>query len=139
MRILLAAGITLFSFCTLFAQEIKMVCIKNACVQAEVVSSEADRERGLMFKQALPENQGMLFIFDRPQNPRFWMKNVNFPLDIIWIDQAKNVVDLKLNAQPCKSEPCETFLPRASSLYVLEVNAGFVRQYGIAVGDRVNF
>ncbi len=139
MRTALVAGIVMLMAAPLFAQEFKMVCIKNACVQAEVVYSEVDRERGLMFRQILPQNQGMLFVFDRPESARFWMKNVSIPLDIIWIDQAKNVVDLKLDARPCRGEPCETFLPRVPSLYVLEVNSGFVRQYGISIGDKVKF
>ena len=139
MRAVLTAALVMFLASCGFAAEIKMVCIKNACVEAEVAAIEPERERGLMFRPKLLANQGMLFIFDRPGLQRFWMKNTNFPLDIIWMDQSKTVVDFKLDAQPCPAEPCESFGPRADALYALEVNAGFVRRYGISVGDKVSF
>lgn len=116
----------------------KMVCLKNTCVQVEIAQTAAARETGLMFRPKLEDNRGMLFIFDAPGRYGFWMKNCRFPLDIIWIDEDRTVVDIKADLQPCQ-EPCQTFSPAAAARYVLEVNAGSAAKWGIKIGDKVNF
>lgn len=117
---------------------IQQVCVKDSCVQVEIADTDAKREAGLMYRESLPENKGMLFIFDYEAPHGFWMKNTYFPLDIIWIDKDKRIVDIKANASLCK-EICENFFPRDKALYVLEVNAGFAERHKIKIGDKVSF
>ena len=117
----------------------KKVCVKKCCIQAEVVENDADRQLGLMFRDSLAENQGMLFIFDKVDRYGFWMKNMRFPLDIIWIDAEKRIVDIKKDMPACREENCETLMPAAEAKYVLEVQSGFTDRRGIKIGDRIEF
>lgn len=119
-----------------FGQEVKEVCFKDACVHAEIADTPAQRQKGLMYKKALLESQGMLFIFKEEARHGFWMKNVNFPLDIIWMDGDRKVVDIKPDLQPCQeTEICSSFFPADKALYVLEVNSGFSDKHKIKIGD----
>ncbi len=116
------------------------VCLKDGfCFQVEVVQTPTDRARGLMFRESLGREQGMLFIFSEEREHSFWMKNTLIPLDIIWINSAKEVVFIAEGAQPCLDENCETIVPNAKARYVLEVNAGAAAERGIRIGDRVDF
>lgn len=133
-----------------FGQEVREVCIKEACVQVEIVDTDVKRQQGLMFRESLAESEGMLFIFEKEARHSFWMKNTKFPLDIIWIDKDKCIVDIKTGVPPCKEiyesfdggnreKSCESFSPREKALYVLEVNAGFAEKNKIWAGDKVSF
>jgi uncharacterized membrane protein (UPF0127 family) len=112
------------------------VIIAGVRLSVEVADTPAERGRGLSGREMLPENSGMLFVFDTPGRYGFWMYGMKFPLDIIWIDERLRVVYFVENAQPCVNI-CETYEPPADALYVLEVNAGFVKKYGLKVGDVV--
>lgn len=127
-------------FCSLCCAQppIKEVCFQNICVQAEIVDTESKRQLGLMFRKSLPENEGMLFIFEQEERYNFWMKNMQVSLDIIWIDKDKRVVDIRINVPPCK-DSCEGLTPRGKAQYVLEVNAGFTERNRIKIGDEVSF
>ena len=114
------------------------VCVENSCFNVEIAKTEIERERGLMFRQNLAENSGMLFIFEKPGVYPFWMKNTLIPLDMIWISEDKKVVFIKKNVQPCaKGTICENIDPRAQASYVLEINAGEADKLGISKGDKV--
>lgn len=116
------------------------VCIKNICVEAEIVHSEAEKSRGLMYRESLAWESGMLFIFDREARHNFWMKNMRIPLDIIWIDSGKNIIDITQNVLPCKDQQdCESIIPASEVKYVLEVNAGFSDKNKVRIGDKVEF
>ena len=120
------------------SQEVlKTVCVKDVCVQVEVVDSDAARQQGLMFRENLPGGQGMLFVFEDEGRYGFWMKNMKFPIDIIWVDKEETIVDTKPDLSPCP-ESCEIFSPRDKALYALEVHAGFARRNKIEIGDKVN-
>jgi uncharacterized membrane protein (UPF0127 family) len=112
------------------------VIIAGVRLSVEVADTPAERGRGLSGREMLPENSGMLFVFDTPGRYGFWMYGMKFPLDIIWIDERLRVVYFVENAQPCVNI-CETYEPPADALYVLEVNAGFVKKYGMKIGDVV--
>jgi uncharacterized membrane protein (UPF0127 family) len=75
-----------------------------------------------MNRTSLSSQSGMLFIFDHEAIYPFWMKNTLIPLDMIWLDKNKNVVDV-ITAQPCSEDPCQIYTPKKESLYVLELNA----------------
>ena len=115
------------------------VCFEGRCVQVEVVQKLEERERGLQNRESLDENAGMLFVFTKSAKHSFWMKNTLIPLDMIWIDHYQKIVYIKENAAPCKIHPCEIYSPDKDALYVLEVNAGYVKEKGLKVGDRAEF
>jgi len=107
------------------------ICLKGNCFNVTIADTSEKRERGLMFVDKMLENEGMLFIFEQKGIYPFWMKNTLIPLDIIWLDENQNVVFVKENAQPCKAESCESFVPNATAKYVLEINAGLTNKLNI--------
>jgi uncharacterized protein len=113
------------------------VCVKDACVAAEIADSDAARMKGLMFRESLADTEGMLFVFPSPARYSFWMMNMRIPLDIIWIDASRRIVDIKAGAPPCTANSCESMMPRSDALYVLEVPEGFARRHQADIGDTV--
>lgn len=107
-----------------------------ATVSVEIVNTPALRERGLMYRNELGANAGMLFLFPQDEDLQFWMKNTPLPLDMVFIDAAGTVVGMVTNARPFSTQARGIGKP---SRYVLEVHAGFCAQHGIAAGDRVDF
>jgi uncharacterized membrane protein (UPF0127 family) len=105
-------------------------------VRVEVVRTESERRRGLMFRQSLPEDAGMLFLFDRPEHLSFWMRNTYIPLDMIFIEPSMRVLGIVENTEPMTDT--SRAVPGISQ-YVLEVNAGFSRRYGLTPGTAVRF
>ena len=85
----------------------------------------------------LKENEGMLFVFNHADKYSFWMKDMNFPIDIVWIGEDMHVVYIKKNALPT-SYP-ETFTPNQDAKYVLEVISSFSEKNNLKVGDKVEF
>ncbi len=98
-----------------------------------IADTPAARERGLGGRERLEENEGMLFVFQSPEPYGFWMKDMNFPIDIIWFDSNKRIVEVKERADPL-SYP-EIFTPNASAKFVLEVPAGYFSEHHLRVGD----
>jgi YVTN family beta-propeller protein len=113
----------------------------NSSVIARVfVEVQDDREefpRGLMFRNHLPWNAGMLFAFNEEEPQTFWMKNTLIPLDMIFVDSSSKIIDIKENVPPCEQEECPNYTSIEPAQYVLEVNAGFVQEKGIKIGDRL--
>lgn len=103
----------------------------------EVPDDREEFARGLMFRKHLPWNAGMLFAFDDEGTRRFWMKNTLIPLDMVFFDSSSKIIDIKENVPPCKQEECPTYPSKEPAQYVLEVNAGFVQEKGIKLGDRL--
>lgn len=135
---ILISAIVSFYYKSGYCEEVtKAVCFKNACVNSEIADSEDKRKKGLMFRKSLDENSGMLFIFSEEERYGFWMKNMNFPLDIIWISRDKKIIDITKDIPPCVSS-CETIFAREQAKYVLEVKSGFADKYQIKIGDAVN-
>jgi uncharacterized protein len=107
-------------------------------IEAEMAYTDANRARGLMFREHLPEDAGMLFLFPSLDIHGFWMKNTLIPLDILWLNERKEVVYM-VTIDPCKKDPCESVVPLQKAQYVLEVNAGFAKKYKIEIGSRMEF
>ena len=108
-------------------------------INAEIADTPEKIKNGLMYRESLGENEGMLFIFDREKETSFWMKNTLIPLDIIFLNKDKEIVNIFENAMPCKTEECELYPSVHPAKYVIEVNAGFVEKNRIEVGERVEF
>ena len=123
---------------TTAASELRTVTIdasrgKEVEVRVEVADTEPERQLGLMGRTALPEDRGMLFVFDREQQLSFWMRNTLIPLSIAYIDAEERIIDIQ-DMQPLD----ETSHPSAEpAMYALEVNQGFFDERGVGVGDEV--
>ena len=109
----------------------------SSSIDAFVADNEATRERGLGGVVSLNDNEGMLFIFDQPNIPNFWMKDMNIPLDMVWIDENKTVVGVADNIST--STYPETFSPTRPILYVLEINSGAAKKLNIISGTKLRF
>jgi len=115
----------------------KKVCFNDNCFYVELAETSGEKSQGLMYRENLAENRGMLFIFDQEGPYSFWMKNTLIPLDIIWLDENKEVVFIVKNAQPCKQEICPSIKPDNEAKYVLEINAGLSDKLNLKIGDKV--
>ena len=108
-------------------------------VRAEPAITAPERERGLMFRQTLGRDQGMLFFMGEEAIHPFWMKNVNFAIDILWLDSQRRIVHMARNVPPCRTDPCPTYPPLMPSLYVLEIAAGRADELGLRLNDPLEF
>ena len=113
------------------------ICLKDACFSVDVMRTDAERTQGLMFRKGLDQGQGMFFVFDAEDIYPFWMKNMLFAIDIVWLDKEKRVVYAAANVPPCVTDPCPVYKPSAPAMYVLEIPAGDVARYSIKPGDRL--
>jgi uncharacterized membrane protein (UPF0127 family) len=112
------------------------VRFKNAVIPVELAQTNQQRSHGLSFRDSLRPGEGMLFVFPYPDRHTFWMKDMRFPLDIIWIAH-NSIVDIKTNLPPGAGDMPPTYAPTDISEYVLEINAGEAGRYQIKVGDKV--
>lgn len=114
------------------------VVINNSVVNIEVVDTPQSRQQGLSGKTKLGADDGMLFVFEDKQPRSFWMKNMNFPIDIIWIDDNK-ITKIDRNLEPEGEIPTNHYNSDAPVNYVLEVNANFSKINNINIGDTVTY
>jgi len=116
------------------------VTLNGLVLVADIAATDEQRTKGLSVKDRLDENEAMLFVFDYEAQHTFWMKNMKFPIDIIWIDSDKTVVYIERNVEPCSSDIfCPVFRPDHDSLYVLETIGGFTERHDIVKGTIVEF
>ena len=133
------------------------VCFNNYCFNVELAITLEEQKHGLMGREYLPINEGMLFIYGQKTVHTFWMKNMLIPLDIIWINENEEVIHIKKNVQPCpkapetpqetsqktsqetsQKAPCPSFTPdNLPSKFTHELNAGTVDKIGLKVGDKL--
>lgn len=109
--------------------------IKEATVYASVADTLPERMQGLSDTPFLPDNVVKLFAFGSPGEHSIWMKDMNYPLDIIWLDEDGTIVHIEPSVSP-DSYP-NSYAPSSPALYVIETNAGFTASNSIAVGDKV--
>lgn len=140
VRIALAAGAVLFALCASVAlgafretapASVPVVEIGGQTVRVELARSGAERARGLSGRDSLPEGTGMLFVFPQDGAYGFWMKDMRFAIDMLWLDVSGKVVHIVERAAP-ESYP-RSFLPENPARYVLEVPAGFAERFGITL------
>jgi len=108
-------------------------------IQAELALTPDQRARGLMFRDSLPANRGMLFVFPEPSFHDFWMKNCRFPIDIIWLSAEKRIVHIERAVPPCKEDPCPTYGSLRKAQYVIEVVAELSSREKLRLGDPIQF
>lgn len=142
---LIIATVLVVVFCIFFFQNynqeqgIQKVKIGGQVIKVDVVDTPSTRAQGLSGREGLAKDEGMLFVFENSGVYFFWMKDMNFAIDIIWFDEFGKVVYIKENATP-ESYP-ETFAPpkEKTSKYVLEVFSGFSLSHNLQVGDAIEF
>jgi len=122
----------------------KLVRFGEHLVSVEVAQTSKKRAKGLMYRETLGEDEGMLFIFPSEAKHTFWMANTYIPLDIIWIDKDMNIVYIEENAPPC-TQPiklqnlCKLYEPETPAKYVVEVNGGWSQRHKVTLETPVEF
>jgi len=115
-----------------------VIIAPNLKIEAELAIDDRTRARGLMFRESMPQDAGMLFVFPYVDRHSFWMKNTLIPLDLIWLNERKEIVYVT-TAQPCGKDPCDSYVPMQKAKYVLEVNGGYVKRNNVQLGTRLEF
>ena|SRR3989344_8908908 len=116
---------------------VRKITLGESIFRVEVSETSEERARGLSGLKSLPEGGGMLFVFPESSKPGIWMKEMLFPIDIVWLDKDGVVVWIVKNASP-DSYPF-VYEPEVEAFYVLEINAGVINARGIKIGDRAVF
>lgn len=106
-------------------------------IKAEIADSAEERRQGYMFRRKISENDGMLFKFEDEAIRKFWMRGMNFSLDILFLDKNLEINGIIENAEPCEKDPCKTFDSPEPAKYVLELKEGSVKEKKIEIGDRI--
>ncbi len=117
----------------------RIVLPDNYAVAVEVAADDATREQGLMYRDHLSDDHGMIFLFLQAGEYPFWMKNTLIPLDMIWMDRQHRIVHIANNVQPCKADPCPSYPPNAQAASVLELAAGVAAKHHLADGNVLRF
>ena len=115
------------------------ILISDVTLTVEIAETQPQWTQGLSGRGSMASDRGMLFIFDHEARWSFWMKDMKFPLDIIWFNSNRQVVYVKQDLSPCNSQSCPVFTPSANATYVLEVNTGFAATHKISIGDTFVF
>jgi hypothetical protein len=111
-------------------------------INAETMRSDVELMRGLMFRESLAPGRGMVFIHPKEDTFHYWMYQTKIPLDMIWMDHDRRIVEMSLDTPPCRStsaRECPNYGGNYKSKYVLEVNAGIARKNGLKTGDVLDF
>ena len=111
-------------------------------IDAETMRDEVELIKGLMYRESMPQNRGMLFIHPEEDIFHYWMYQTKIPLDIIWMDHDRRIVEMSLDTPPCTAKSpkdCANYGGHFKSKYALEVNAGIARKNGLKDGDTLNF
>jgi uncharacterized membrane protein (UPF0127 family) len=106
-------------------------------VNVEVAATDETREKGLMNRESLDEDSGMLFLFFEPTSSGFWMKNTLIPLSIAFFNEQGRILKI-LDMTPCKKDPCKIYDPEVEYSGALEVNRGAFDRWGVSVGDTID-
>lgn len=148
LRIALIAAVCLFAGCgerTTGVEDFRLTEVTlphGEQIKAEVVIQPQDMMRGMMFRDSLAMDRGMLFIHGSEGYFNYWMYQVKIPLDIIWMNRRHEVVEMSPNTPPCNgksAQQCPTYGGTKKEIFVLELAGGAVAKYGIKVGDHISF
>ncbi len=111
-------------------------------IEAELAITQEEQGRGMMFREYLPDDKGMLFVGSDSQPRRYWMYQCLIPLDLLWLDGNHLIVEINPDVPPCAeadARKCPTFGGTVNSVYVLELAAGQAAAHGLKLGDRIDF
>jgi len=137
--IFISFSILILSACNNFSNtNYKTISINNQLLKVEIADTPAKQSQGLSKRQSMSVDHGMLFIFNDYLQPNFWMKDMRFPLDIIWI-KDNLIIKINENVPLEKGKNLTKYSPHQPVNKVLEVNAGYCQKYNIKVGDKIKF
>jgi len=110
-------------------------------IQAEVEINPIDMQKGMMFRDSLARGHGMLFIHDKPGLYPYWMYQVEIPLDMLWMDASRHIVEISAGTPPCKTKAsqCPNYGGHQQSQFVLELGGGEAQRLGLHLGDMLDF
>jgi hypothetical protein len=111
------------------------VMLKGESFTVELAESDAARRQGLMYRETLAPGHGMLFVYPAPETLRFWMLNTKMPLDILFFDADRRLLDIYPEAPPCPAEPCTRYQSHGPAVYALELPASSVRALALSPGE----
>lgn len=103
-------------------------------VRVEVADTDQERQQGLMGRESLDDDAGMVFLHEQPTTGAFWMKDTLIPLSIAFWDESGEILAI-LDMEPCEEDPCEIYDPGVTWIGAVEVNQGFFDEHGVHVGD----
>ena len=109
--------------------------LKGHRFDVEIADNQEARARGLMFRDSMPADHGMLFTFESAYVQTFWMKNTRIPLDILYFDSNYKLVSVQQRVPPCRSDPCAQYPSTGPAQYVLELNSGLAEKLDVKPGD----
>ena len=131
----LVAALLLATLATACANGAKRVELKGESFDVELALTREEQAMGLMFRESMPDDAGMLFIFSGEAPRSFWMKNTLIPLDILYFDSELKLVSAQENVRPCATQRCPGYPSEGPAQYVLELNAGKAKALGLEKGD----
>lgn len=111
--------------------------LKNKRFMVELAETQEKQALGLMFRESMPDDHGMLFLFPVESMRSFWMKNTKIPLDIFYFDEDLRLVSVSENTPPCRSLRCPSYPSTGPAKYVLELNAGKAAELAVQPGDQM--
>ncbi len=114
-------------------EDLITISVAGIPVRVEVADEAEERQQGLMYRDSLPDGEGMLFVYEEERTLSFWMRNTQIPLDIAFLDRSGRIVDIR-QLEPFDEEGVES---RRPAMYALEVRRGWFEENGVRVGDRV--
>ena len=121
--------------CTSCMAQEPHVVLKGERFFVDLAQTQDEQALGLMFREEMADDAGMLFIFPVESMRAFWMKNTRIPLDIFYFDEELRLVSVSENARPCKTRRCPSYPSKGPAKYVLELNAGKAAELGVQSGD----
>ncbi len=139
LAVVLLLGAQIACFAGQRERFVKIYFPDGRSVTAELAVSDDERARGLMFREKIGIDQGMLFVFETEDVHHFWMKNTWIPLDMLWLDSARRIIHIEADVPPCREDPCPSYGPWLPARYVLELKAGGAAEYGLKPNDRLQF
>jgi len=113
--------------------------LDGVTLTVELATTPGAQQQGLSDRDSMPADHAMLFVFNQEAEWSFWMHEMRFSLDIIWFNANRQVVFIEQDLPPCTPATCTVYTPPFNAMYVLEVNAGFVRTNGVKLGDSFSF
>ncbi len=134
--VLLIAVLSLQLVSTYLMPQTAVIHIGSHRFKASIADTDRTREQGLSGTRDLPADRAMLFIFDSNNRWPIWMKDMNYSIDIVWLDESKKVVDFVTEVSP-DTYPTKSFYPKADARYVVELRSGTVGKKTIRVGDQM--
>ncbi len=135
MRLLMC--ILMLAACAACASGEPSVELGGQSFTVEIADTREKQGLGLMFRDKMPADQGMLFIFPNEAPRSFWMKNTRIPLDIMYFDKDLKMVSISADTQPCRVSRCPSYPSITPAMYVLELNAGTAAELGVGPGERL--